>query len=97
MKRFCRWILEDEITNLRTSLKNKEMLAHRLTTRLLPYKPPLIPNGEDMSEILNFHLDIAVGLKENLQIPKGEFLLDNTLNLGTEVRGTEINNTGGVE
>lgn len=73
------------------------MLAHRLTTRLLPYKPPLIPNGEDMSEILNFHLDIAVGLKENLQIPKGEFLLDNTLNLGTEVRGTEINNTGGVE
>lgn len=72
IKKFCRWVLSEEISTLKKELKSERELSFKLATRLEPYKPAIVPNGEDMADAIQFSIDVSCGLRENCcQIPTG--------------------------
>ena len=79
-KSLCRWILRGEITSLKDKLKSETELSFRLASRLEPYTPEMVDDGEtDNTTIIEFKMDVASGLKSPLEIPTGCFLVGSTI------------------
>jgi hypothetical protein len=81
LKRFARWVLAVEITKLKSERDTIEAVAKRIGTRLesVHPAPPLLDNGEDMTENLQWRVDLScVGVTSRSgdnfnHIPAGTF------------------------
>ena len=74
LKRFCRWVLREELNDLNRKLESEKELSFRLATRLKPYNPEMIGDGvTDNSDIVDFNMDVSMGLREPFSIGTGVF------------------------
>ena len=78
LKRFCRWILSDEINNLKEKLEAETDRAERLADRLRPYLPELKPDGTCQADNLQFILDV----NRSASIGTGVYAMDTPITLG---------------
>ncbi|CAL9978010.1 hypothetical protein VPHF99_0225 [Vibrio phage F99] len=78
LKRFCRWILSDEIGNLNQKLEAESDRAERLADRLRPHLPELKPDGTCQADNLQFILDV----NQSAKIDMGMYTVATTVVLG---------------
>lgn len=80
IKFLAKKVLSVEIEQLNKKLKAAEDLSFRLATRLKPFEPVMVEDGcTDNTPIIEFMIDVSLGLRENLKIPTGNYNVNNPI------------------